>query len=107
MSGRQWAKPQTAPGQPERTEAERADYLYGDLHEVQCMHCPAVVLAAKRSPKHTSVQWTQDPERICPAFTAREQPGCAWLSASIEAAADAGLFIETGACHEESSEVNA
>ncbi|WP_020495454.1 hypothetical protein [Sciscionella marina] len=94
MSGGRWAKPQTAAGEPGQTEAERTEYLYGGLREIACMRCAAVVLAGKRSPKHTSVQWTQDPDRVCQAFNREEQPGCEWLRASIEAAADDGLFVE-------------
>ena len=66
--------------------------------EVTCARCAAVVLAAKFSPQHTSVQWTPDALRRCAEFAARvaggEQTalidGCASLRASIDAAARDG-----------------
>jgi len=68
------------------------------LHQVGCDRCGGVVLAAKFSPQHTSVQWTAAAVRGCAEFTARVAAGertalidtCASLRASIDRAAAQG-----------------
>ena len=62
---------------------------------VQCARCGAVVLVAKFSPQHTSVQWSADSVRACSEFSAAGRPsalveGCASLRDSIDAAVASG-----------------
>lgn len=93
-----WAKPQTAVARGEETAAERAEFLYGELREVSCARCATTVLATKRSPIHTSIQWRDRPELVCPVFAEHPDPhraeGCPWLHDSIAEAAAAGVFDE-------------
>jgi hypothetical protein len=66
--------------------------------QVGCDRCAAVVLAAKFSPQHTSVQWSPASVRACAEFRARvaagEQTarieGCASLRDSIDGAVRRG-----------------
>ena len=86
-----------ADGQPVPL-AVRADDRRATVREVSCARCGAVVLAAKFSPQHTSVQWSPAAVRSCAEFTARVAGGeqtalidsCASLRASIDRAVRAG-----------------
>ncbi|MDG3009747.1 hypothetical protein G4X40_06255 [Rhodococcus sp. D2-41] len=68
------------------------------MQEVSCASCGNRVLVEKYSPVHTSVQWLDDAERVCPEFAARAAQGehskwiptCPKLRASIEAAVERG-----------------
>ena len=81
-------------GRPPRHRDER----HAALSPVECARCGAVVLAAKFSPQHTSVQWTAAAVRCCAEFRARGAEGtrsglvegCAALRDSIDAAVAAG-----------------
>jgi hypothetical protein len=65
---------------------------------VECGRCGAQVLAAKFSPQHTLVQWTDAAVRICAEFMAFESlgqtsarvAGCGSLRDSIDAAVKDG-----------------
>ncbi len=62
---------------------------------VECARCGATVLAAKFSPEHTSVQWTEAAVRACREFSCAGRPsalveGCGSLRDSIDAAVAAG-----------------
>ena len=65
---------------------------------VRCARCGAVVLVAKFSPQHTSVQWTATATASCAEFGARAAPqaggapaeGCGALRDSIDAAVASG-----------------
>jgi hypothetical protein len=65
---------------------------------VRCARCGAVVLVAKFSPQHTSVQWTAGATAACAEFGARDgqgargapAEGCGALRASIDAAVASG-----------------
>jgi hypothetical protein len=65
---------------------------------VECGRCGAQVLAAKFSPQHTLVQWTDAAVRTCAEFMAFESlgqtsariAGCDSLRESIDAAAKDG-----------------
>ncbi len=62
---------------------------------MQCARCGAAVLAAKFSPEHTSVQWTEAAVRACWEFSLAGRPsalveGCGSLRDSVDAAAAAG-----------------
>jgi hypothetical protein len=65
---------------------------------VRCARCGAVVLVAKFSPQHTSVQWTATATASCAEFGARAAPraggapaeGCCALRDSIDAAVASG-----------------
>jgi hypothetical protein len=78
--------------------AVRADDRQATVRPVSCARCGAVVMAAKFSPQHTSVQWTPAAVRTCAEFTARVAGGeqtalidtCASLHRSIDQAARAG-----------------
>jgi len=66
--------------------------------EVTCGTCGAVVLAAKFSIQHTSVQWDAEAVRQCVEFARRTAAGeqtplierCEAMRRSIEAAVEAG-----------------
>ena len=66
---------------------------------VACDRCAAVVLVAKFSPQHTSVQWSPAAVRACAEFGARVAAGeqtariesCASLRDSIDGAVRRGL----------------
>jgi len=74
------------------------DERQGALCAVECGRCGAGVLAAKFSPQHTSVQWTDAAVRACVEFMAFAElgrasalvEGCGSLRDSIDAAAKAG-----------------
>lgn len=76
----------------------RPDERHASYREVECRACGAVVLAAKFSVHHTSVQWDAAAVRRCAEFARRAAAGeqtalverCASMRASIEAAALAG-----------------
>jgi hypothetical protein len=65
---------------------------------VECGRCGAGVLAAKFSPQHTSVQWTEAAVRACAEFMAFAElgrasalvEGCGSLRDSIDAAVKDG-----------------
>ena len=62
---------------------------------VECGRCGAIVLAAKFSPQHTSVQWNAASVRACAEFAFSDRPsalveGCGSLRDSIDAAVAAG-----------------
>jgi len=75
--------------------AARPDERQSQFHEVECRDCGAVVLAAKFSVHHTSVQWDAAAVRQCAEFARRTAVGeqtplierCGSMRASIEAAA--------------------
>jgi hypothetical protein len=84
---------QALPGGAARPDERRSSYC-----PVACRECGAVVLAAKFSVHHTSVQWDAAAVRRCAEFGRRAAAGeqtplierCASLRASIEEAALAG-----------------
>lgn len=107
MSGPSWAKAPDFAGQPGRIDAVRAqtavdkqNYLDSGMQPMQCRTCATNVLVRKNSFKHTSVQWTTEPERTCPVFrdaaaqgTGAPRPdSCAQLQASINRAVVEGLI---------------
>ena len=53
------------------TAADRRTYLESGLSEVACGRCGARVLVRKSSTEHTSIQWTAQAQRRCPAFEVR------------------------------------
>jgi hypothetical protein len=71
-----------------------ADERLARFGQVGCDRCGAVVLVAKFSPQHTSVQWSPASVRACAEFRARVAAGeqtalidtCASLRDSIERA---------------------
>ena len=97
-----WAKSPDFSQWPERAEAvaaqtaiDKINYLDSGQHEVQCRECGTCVLVRKNSLSHTSVQWQDDPDTVCPTFretaslrgssiTPRE--GCPQLRESIDRA---------------------
>jgi hypothetical protein len=78
--------------------ASRPDERDASFRQVACDRCGAMVLAAKFSPRHTSVQWSQLSVRACAEFSAQVAQGqqtaliegCASLRDSIGRAALAG-----------------
>jgi hypothetical protein len=78
--------------------AVAADDRQATVCPVSCARCSAVVLAAKFSPQHTSVQWTPAAVRTCAEFTVRVASGeqtalidtCASLHRSIDQAVRVG-----------------
>ena len=78
--------------------ASRPDERDASFRQVACDRCGAMVLAAKFSPRHTSVQWTRAATAACAEFSARVAAGersalidtCASLRDSIGRAALAG-----------------
>jgi hypothetical protein len=86
------------PADPARSPARPPDEREAGQARVSCGRCGAAVLAAKFSPRHTSVQWTAVALAACAEFGTRtaagEQTalidGCASLRASIDAAVQAG-----------------
>ncbi|MDH6283560.1 hypothetical protein M2284_003926 [Rhodococcus sp. LBL1] len=71
-----WAKAPNYADSPARVEAVRAQtaadlhsYLEEGLHEVECRTCGTCVLVRKNSYRHTSIQWQDDPAKVCPEFT--------------------------------------
>jgi len=81
--------------QPLAGGAARPDDRQSHYCEVTCGRCGAVVLAAKFSVHHTSVQWDAAAVRQCAEFASRTAVGeqtalierCASMRASIETAA--------------------
>ena len=81
---------QALPGGAARPDERRSRYC-----EVGCRQCGAVVLAAKFSSQHTSVQWDAAAVRQCTEFARRTLAGeqtplierCDAMRASIEIAA--------------------
>jgi len=81
--------------QPLPSGAARPDERQSRYCAVECSACGAVVLAAKFSPHHTSVQWDAAAVRQCAEFARRTAAGeqtplierCGGMRASIEAAA--------------------
>jgi len=75
--------------------AARPDERLSRYCQVQCRECGAVVLAAKFSSQHTSVQWDAAAVRQCAEFARRTLAGeqtplierCDALRSSIETAA--------------------
>jgi hypothetical protein len=89
-------------GTAHRSLAAAGDERHAAPREVACDRCDAVVLVAKFSPQHTSVQWSPASMRACAEFTARSAAGeltaliaaCASLRASIDrATADGRLDV--------------
>jgi hypothetical protein len=83
--------------------AGTADERRAAFREVACDRCAAVVLVAKFSPQHTSVQWSPAAMRACAEFAARSAAGettaligtCDSLRASIERATGEGRLEVT------------
>jgi hypothetical protein len=81
---------QALPGGAARPDDRRSRYC-----EVQCRECGSVVLAAKFSSQHTSVQWDAAAVRQCTEFARRILAGeqtplierCDAMRGSIEVAA--------------------
>ena len=81
---------QALPGGAARPDERRSRYS-----RVECRDCGAVVLAAKFSPQHTSVQWDAASVRQCTEFARRRLAGeqtplierCDAMRGSIEIAA--------------------
>jgi hypothetical protein len=75
--------------------AARPDERLSRYCQVQCRECGAVVLAAKFSSQHTSVQWDAEAVRQCAEFARRRLAGeltplierCDAMRGSIEIAA--------------------
>jgi len=92
VAGQQSAQrgPEEAAGRPDERNSE--------YRQVMCADCGAVVLAAKFSIQHTSVQWDAAALRRCTEFARRVAAGeqtplierCEAMRASIEAAARQG-----------------
>ena len=80
-----------------------ADERHAALQEVACDRCAALVLVAKFSPQHTSVQWTRAATAACAEFSARVAAGersalidtCASLRDSIGRAVAEGRLEVT------------
>ena len=80
---------------PQPGGAARPDERCARYCEVACAECGAVVLAAKFSVQHTSVQWDAAAVRRCAEFARRAASGeqtalierCGSMRASVEAAA--------------------
>lgn len=83
--------------------ARPADERHAALQEVACDRCAAMVLVAKFSPQHTSVQWTLAATAACAEFSAREAAGersalietCASLRDSLDRAVAEGRLEVT------------
>jgi hypothetical protein len=75
-----------------------ADERHASTAPVRCAGCGAVVLVAKFSPEHTSVQWTAAAVASCAEFRARAAAGtrsalidgCGTLRDSIDGAVASG-----------------
>jgi hypothetical protein len=70
------------------TAADRREFLESGLVELDCARCAARVRVRKASAAQTSVQWTAQAQRRCPAFDPRT--GCPDLRASIDGAVREG-----------------
>jgi hypothetical protein len=82
------------------TLTERQEYLAGGFAELTCARCAALVRVRKSSPQQTSVQWTTQAARQCPALATDERPHalvptCPDLRASIEYAVRTGRLAVT------------
>jgi hypothetical protein len=83
--------------------AATADERRAAFRDVACDRCAALVLVAKFSPQHTSVQWSPASMRACAEFAARSAAGeltalidtCASLRASIDRATREGRLDVT------------
>jgi hypothetical protein len=83
--------------------AARPDERHARYCEVMCAECGAVVLAAKFSVQHTSVQWDAAAVGQCAEFARRAASGeqtalierCGAMRASVEAAALEGRLSVT------------
>jgi hypothetical protein len=81
--------------QPQADGAARPDERQSRYCPVECRECGAVVLAAKFSVQHTSVQWDAAAVRQCAEFARRTAVGeqtplierCGAMRASVETAA--------------------
>jgi len=74
------------------TAADRRAQLEDGLSDLDCGHCGGLVRVKKNSLSHTSIQWTADATRRCPAYSVRE--GCPHLRRSVDAAvADGWLEV--------------
>lgn len=79
---------------------ERDEFLTAGLVPVRCHSCGTQVLASKRSPQHTSIQWLTEAAATCPVLAERATDGthptlresCENLRASIAHAAREGTF---------------
>ncbi|MDT7564228.1 MAG: hypothetical protein QOI50_1816 [Pseudonocardiales bacterium] len=83
-------------GRPEElaaaTMADRRAQLEDGLADLDCGHCGGVVRVKKNSLAHTSIQWTADAVRRCPAYAIRD--GCPHLRRSVDSAvADGWLEV--------------
>lgn len=86
------------PADPARSPGRPTDEREAGQARVSCGRCGAAVLAAKFSPRHTSVQWTAAAVAACAEFGTRTAAGertalidgCASLRGSIDAAVRAG-----------------
>lgn len=106
-----WAKAPAFDDDPARraaidahTRRDKAHYLDGGLHEIECRACHACVLVKKTSTSQTSVQWTAAARASCtelrsvaeaggnPAMT----PTCGRLSASIDHGVAEGIIPPHG-----------
>lgn len=87
--------------QPLPGGAARPDERLSRYCPVECAACGAVVLAAKFSLQHTSVQWDATAVRRCAEFARRTADGertplierCDSMRVSIEAAAAEGRLL--------------
>jgi hypothetical protein len=92
-----------APAASQASVPRPADERHAALQEVACDRCAAMVLVAKFSPQHTSVQWTLAATAACAEFSAREAAGersalidtCASLRDSIDRAVAEGRLEVT------------
>ncbi|MEU5844131.1 hypothetical protein [Rhodococcus sp. NPDC047139] len=97
-----WAKSPDFAEWPGRAEAiaaqtaiDKINYLDSGQHEIRCRECGTCVLVRKSSLSHTSVQWQDDPDIVCPTFretaavrgsSVLPRRGCPELGASIDQA---------------------
>ena len=96
------AAPPASPASVPR-RAWPTDERHAALQEVACDRCAAMVLVAKFSPQHTSVQWSLAATAACAEFSAREAAGersalidtCASLRDSIDRAVAEGRLEVT------------
>ncbi|WP_214400865.1 hypothetical protein [Pseudonocardia lacus] len=76
------------------TAADRREFLESGLVTVDCTRCGAAVRVRKTSAEHTSIQWTADAQRRCPAFDPRT--GCPDLRGDIDRAVAQGRLPLVG-----------
>jgi hypothetical protein len=82
------------------TRADRRAQLEDGLADLDCGHCGGVVRVKKYTAAHTSIQWTGDAVRRCPAYAARD--GCPYLRRSVDAAVADGWLEVAGSSRESS-----